>query len=302
MGENMFETTGSLFYYTMHLIMFFSGLILVIAGILLFKRTKKEEGKTWKVVGVLGVIIGLALMIIIGIWVMHTRNANEKLYEGYMDTGKYLAYDDGGKVIFDKEEYSVLTFEKSYATCDYRKKPVGNIKEDNAYGKIWGKLLKDGSNTLYEIENSSGYKILYDGAYLYAKLGEIDKIKEYYKTFDDCSYQLQVENITSGEMKVQLLDLESAEIVETMKLADEKKGIIKETNQGYNYFLTIVSNDGVFGIQRTIIISDDECYIGTDRFSEGDEGNETGGREYFVKINNGVSDKILEFVKNIAWG
>lgn len=268
----------------------------------MFKKTGENESNTWKGVGLAGVIIGLALVVVIVIWVVQTRNYNSKLYSSYSDTGKYMIYNQDGTGTFEKENYSKLEFPKSYATGDYRQKKIGNMSEINIYEKFWNYLLHDGSNAIYEVENESGHKILNDGTSLYGKTDEIAVIKDYYSKLNNCSYQIHIDNISSGESKVQVLELDRDSILKNLEESETEEGELKETNQGYNYFLTIVSNDGVYGIQRSILIEGENCYMGTDKFAEGDSGSETSGREYFIKLDGGVSEAIIEFVSSVAWG
>jgi len=220
-------------------------IFLIIRVLKRHSNMKKEKKLTMPIVLM---VLGMIIISIPVILFFMQRASNNSYEEGYKDTGKMLYWGEnvgGYKNCFkmDGEQYVGLEIDGKN-TSSPKGKAVANIetKKSSLSDRIFG---SNDAETLYNLKNDSGYRVLTDGSYYYCSLSNVKNIIKYYGDMVHYNYYaFYGKNPKIKISNANKITIDSEVISEVLSLSHKNKNEIKT---GF-HLATVVykSKDGIF--------------------------------------------------------
>jgi len=272
--------------------LFLVGIIFLIIRIL--KRHSNLNNKKKLTIPIVLIIIGLIMIIIPIILFFMQRAANNAYEDGYIDTGKMLYWSENVgeyKNCFKMDGKQYVDFDTNGEYTSHQKcEAATNIKTKTSSlsDKIFG---ANDAETLYNLKNDSGYRILTDQSNYYCKLSDVKNIKKYYSNMSNYNYYafygIDPKIKTSNANKI---DIDSEKVKEVLSLSHKNKIEIKKEFE----LVTIIYNskDCVFEGDLSFIKKANKLY-----YSYNSDYDEKGDYIYMCillsdDLSNNFSEKL----------
>ena len=259
---------------------FLVGFISLILG-----KTKERKGKKTILVKLSAAffVVSLFCVLVFSGFVLILRANNGASFEGYVDTGKVLVRTelemeqgfelDGEKLVLLNDNFDAEKAGKKEAVCNILSEELGELEQ------LLNRLLNvNAYDTLYEIENDSGFPI-YAGNnnqhIVYCKEKDLKNIQSFYEKETKAKYYYTYLGAYEEEENM-LWTEEECNLLQTLYDKPNpkwKKKIFQKQEIAGEYYIIRESEDSIYSENAYIFFTEKEVCLWTDDI-EDEEGEE----------------------------
>lgn len=266
-------------------LLLFASMLYFIFGIISFILGKRKERKGKKTILVkLSIVlfaVSLFCMLILVGFGLALRANNGASFEGYVDTGKVLIMTemkmeqgfelDGEKFILLKDNYDCEKAKKKEAIYNILPEEAGELEQ------FLDRLLNFNSyDTLYEIENDSGFPIYASNGNYYiicCRERDYEKIQNFYQKEAKMKYYYTAAD-SNHERENMSWTKEEQKLLQTLYEKPNpqwKKKIFQEQEIKGEYYIVKISEDTIYSEEAHIFFTEEEACLWMDDIDEEDE-------------------------------
>ncbi len=282
-------------FFLFMVIMFFTGIICVIAGLGIFLFKKKKNIMSGGAIIV--VIIGIAFSLIPTGWLMMIRSANGQLEEDYIDTGIMLHWEnrEEDRFTFQGKTYEPVYYSEEIFYYDIvfgeDGKAAANIETRPSFWNVFFNDQEKG--TIYYVETGVGELLCYEGQ-LYSPVEKLDEAAAYYMDDSHYSWYIEIDDEeTEHRYPIMVTDEEMEEIDAMDELKKEKSYFFEEASQMGT--LIKVSGDGLVSGRLSVGCFEGQWYWRTEIADESNEKDDWWA-EYVQPLPETLNKKIQDCI------